>query len=93
MAYPTRNSDPDGSPNQQERESVADYMEKTKQADSQDTDGQYDQVSVGPYVDRKHPHADGEDRKTGDHPHSDMNKNADKHMDPETFKKHVGGGY
>jgi hypothetical protein len=85
MAYPTRNSDPEGSPNQQERESVADYMERTKQADqdneqadSRDTDGQYDQVTVGPHVDRKHPHTDAEDRKVGDHPHKDLNRHADK---------------
>jgi hypothetical protein len=78
MAYPTResNNKEGGSPNEAERQKVGDYVEKTKnqdepQADSQDTDGQYDQVTVGPYVDRAHPHAQPEDRKAGDHPHKD----------------------
>jgi hypothetical protein len=98
MAYPTRNNPLGGSPNQDEREEVGNYMEDTKnyddpQADSRDTDGQYDQVTVGPYTDRKHPHQDSQDRNTGDHPHQDLNKHSDKHMDKEALKKHIGGGY
>ena len=42
------------------------------QADSADTDGQYDQVTVK--ADTRHPHQDAKDRKLGDHPHSGLAK-------------------
>lgn len=83
MAYPTResNNNEGGSPNETERTAVGDYMEATKQADAKDTDGQYDQTTVGPYVDREHPHSKKENRDPGDHPHKDLNKHA--HLDPD----------
>lgn len=44
------------------------------QADAKDTDGQYDQVTVGvpTKADTKSPHQDAKDRVPGDHPHSGL---------------------
>ena len=70
MAYPTKESnDREGV---SDSKPLADQADADIQADAKDTDGQYDQVTVGPHVDRAHPHQNAEDRKAGDHPHKHL---------------------
>lgn len=73
MAYPTKESNDSegGTPSQSQSKALGDFVQSETQADSRDTDGQYDQVTVGPLTDRSHPHQNAEDRKPGDHPHKD----------------------
>lgn len=71
MAYPTKESNDKegGSPNKADSEKLGQFVEDTQDYDMPD----HGDDSVGDYVDRNHPHMQPDNRKTGDHPHKDLN--------------------